>query len=462
MKKKLTKLSLILLLTLIFRLIAINQSFWLDEAINVIAVRDLSLDKLLSQYSVGDFHPPLYHILLWSWFKFFPATEIWARIPSVIFAVATVFFTFKIAKVLVNSERSTVVAAVASTLLATSSLHIYYSQEARMYALAAFLTTYVFYILVKLKDTVSVKNKIGFAAALVLLFLTDYQPWLLLPLFFMHEPLLTSVALLFTTPWWPMLAKQVGVGLTTAQAFPGWETVVGKLTLKTLLLVPVKFLVGRVSIDNSLLFAAVLTIPLLVVGLAMLRFTQKREWNRRLLLGWLLVPLFAGALLAIKIPIFSYFRFLFVLPAFYLVASIGLSSFSPRWKKAAIGVLLVTNLISLAAYLTLPKFHREDWKGATKYLHQFDPLQTLVVFPNLAQSAGLDFYNDGKLKLQDGSSLNLDASFNDVFLVRYVSEIFDPEDKIPNALEEAGFKRIQEIRFQGILIWHYKFEPALV
>ena len=55
---------IILLFGLILRLLNLNQSLWLDEAINAQAVSAYSYKDLIIKYSIGDFHPPLYHILL--------------------------------------------------------------------------------------------------------------------------------------------------------------------------------------------------------------------------------------------------------------------------------------------------------------------------------------------------------------------------------------------------------------
>src|SRR3990167_7533201 len=62
---------LVLLATLVFRLIALNQSLWLDEAINVNVARSLSFKSLIFNYSLGDFHPPLYHLIFRTWILFF-------------------------------------------------------------------------------------------------------------------------------------------------------------------------------------------------------------------------------------------------------------------------------------------------------------------------------------------------------------------------------------------------------
>jgi len=457
-EKKKTDLVIgcILALALLVRMIAINQSFWLDEAINVTAARDRGFTDLILNYTKGDFHPPLYHIILWLWLKAVPVSEMSARLPSVVFGVLTVWVVYKIGQKLWKENAS--FARLAALFLATSGLHVYYSQEARMYALAALTTASAVLTLLNLRKDSSRKNKLLFLSSFVLMLLSDYQPWLLLPFFFVVTPGMTALALFLLFPWWPMLAEQVRQGITTAANFPAWGEVVGGLTLKSALLVPVKFLVGRVSIDNNLLYALVLSLPTVVAGLGLARTLMEKGKHLHVIKGWLAVPLAAGALVGLKVPIFSYFRFLFVLPAFYLMLSYGLGKFRFIFRGPLIAILLLTNIISTAAYLGIARFHREDWRSAASFVFVFKD-QSLVLFPNLAQAAGFEFYNNGKVKVEDPSTLNLHNNPKHVFLVKYVAEIFDPKDLLVETLNDNGYQKTEEKGFNGVLVWHYELKP---
>src|SRR3989344_2891983 len=134
---------LVLIISLILRLISINQSLWLDEAINVNNVASLDLKSLIGSYALSDFHPPLYHIILKGWALIFGVSEITARLPSVLFGIGTVFTTYLIGLKLFEKKT----ALIAATLISTAPLAIYYSQEARMYSLAAFLASLTVYFL---------------------------------------------------------------------------------------------------------------------------------------------------------------------------------------------------------------------------------------------------------------------------------------------------------------------------
>jgi len=85
---------LVLFLALILRLINLNQSLWLDEAVGAITVKGPFLG--IFEELRGDFHPPLYHILMWGWVRIFGASEISLRMPSVLFGVGTVLVIKKL------------------------------------------------------------------------------------------------------------------------------------------------------------------------------------------------------------------------------------------------------------------------------------------------------------------------------------------------------------------------------
>src|SRR3989344_9192598 len=88
--KKALPLYLILLLAIILRLKSLDQSFWLDEAVQAV----ISGKNLETVNWGADFQPPLFYLLSHLWLKIGPTAERFLRLPSVIFGVLTVYLLY--------------------------------------------------------------------------------------------------------------------------------------------------------------------------------------------------------------------------------------------------------------------------------------------------------------------------------------------------------------------------------
>ena len=137
-----------LALALVLRVINLNQSLWLDEAISALAVRDYSYSQIISAFIIGDTHPPLYYFILKAWSGAFGYWEPTLRVLSVIFGVLTVYVVYLIAKKIGGKK----LGIVSSFLLAPAPLHIYYSQEIRMYSLSSLAVSLAVFLFIRLLD----------------------------------------------------------------------------------------------------------------------------------------------------------------------------------------------------------------------------------------------------------------------------------------------------------------------
>lgn len=122
-------LTLIVVCGLILRTIDLTlNSLWLDELYSLRAATIADLSALRA-----DSHPPLYYLLLKGWITF-SATDWWVRFLSVVFGAATIAVVYFISTRMFSRR----VALASSLLMAIMSLHIAYSQEARMYTVLVF------------------------------------------------------------------------------------------------------------------------------------------------------------------------------------------------------------------------------------------------------------------------------------------------------------------------------------
>src|SRR3989344_3774853 len=465
----------ILIASAILRLVSINQSLWLDEAININNATSLDFKTLILNYSLGDFHPPLYHVVIKSWILLFGNSEIAVRIPSVIFGVITVYFTYQIAKKLFEEKT----ALIAATLIGTAPLSIYYSQEARMYSLAAMLTAMSVYFLISLLKKDKLIYWIGFILSTVLMLYTDYLPYIMLPILiiylfqnrktiskhtlFTFIPAYVAIAILIS-PWLFVFQKQIKVGLSAAAASPAWAQVVGKPDLKSLTVTFVKFTIGRISIDNDLTYALVFApIAVFLVFLFIFSFFRM-SCHRAVVWYWFIGPILIGYLIGYIVPVFAYFRFLYILPAFSIIwaSAINTINWTPM-TRALLTIALAINLVSSIIYFSSPKFQRENWRDATKYVQENLTPKTIILFESNFTTGPFDYYN--KTNIPAAGALNdftaapvevkqkvadLTKDKDKVFLFQYLSQITDPQGIVFEDLTNLGFNNTSTKDFSGV------------
>jgi mannosyltransferase len=153
-KNHLTKLSLhslffllILLLAALLRFYCLScSSLWHDEG-NTWALMGRSFSQI-AQDAAADIHPPGYYWLLKLWTGIFGADVIGLRAFSAIVGVATVAVIYAIGRRIFAHHRFAAEFALLAALLAAANpFQIYYSQEARMYALLMLQSTALFWAL---------------------------------------------------------------------------------------------------------------------------------------------------------------------------------------------------------------------------------------------------------------------------------------------------------------------------
>jgi uncharacterized membrane protein len=110
------------------------QSYHHDEVITVARVIPGSFIDMLKQVKGSESNPPLYYVLAWAWAKAFGTGEVGMRSLSALFGAATVPLAYCIGAELSNRRAGLITAA----LVAVSPMLIWYSQEARSYALLVF------------------------------------------------------------------------------------------------------------------------------------------------------------------------------------------------------------------------------------------------------------------------------------------------------------------------------------
>ncbi len=455
---------IILLLGILLRLVNLSQSFWIDEATSAVVARDFSLLKILNEFSPGDFHPPLYYLVLKGWVSVFGVSEISVRLLSVGFGVATVLLLYLVTKRLFSKR----VGIISSLLLSLSPLHIYYSQEARMYAMAGFLSLLTVWIFIKIINSKKAKSHefVTLAIVSMMLIYTNYVATFTLVFLIAWLVLKREILKRYSKQWifvgiflilgiiflLPLLVLQFQAALFAKSNLPLWWEVLGKTNLKEVLLVPVKFMLGRISFDNKILYAIIVLVTGAIFAFPLL-LSVKNWKNNKFIWFWFLIPLLSSLLQGIILSGFSYFRLVFLLPVFYLLISVGIYSInSQKFRTIYVVFIIAINLSASLAYFGNTSYHREDWKGAVSYIEGNSTGTAKTIFVSNGQREAYNYYSR---TVPAAGIQDIDKDLDILWLMRYVQPIFDPKDDVRKSIESRGYEKLEEKDFNGVTIWKY-------
>lgn len=153
----------IIVLAFGLRVLAIDEkAVWWDEAWTVwVAGHDLAG---VTEITAHDTHPPLYKWLLFAWMRAAGQSEFALRTLSAFLGTLTVATVYGLTRRLTKTPLA---ALLAMLFLSFSVLHVRWSQEIRMYALAAWLVTLAFYAYCRLSSGGDIRRR-------------DAAPWVLL------------------------------------------------------------------------------------------------------------------------------------------------------------------------------------------------------------------------------------------------------------------------------------------
>ncbi len=362
----------LLLLATLTRMWGLGRpSLWLDEAFShLFAV--LPLQMAWQAIIVDAVHPPLYYLLLRPWLTLAGGSEFALRLPSALAGVLTVALLLRAGRRWLG-RRAT---GWSGLLLAVNPFHIWYSQEARMYALLGLLwlgSLWAFWQAVH-RQRPGAWTLLGVLSALA--YLTHY--------FALYLPLVQFAFLVATLRrHHRALARWTLTQAVAALPFAGWLTAlysVGGGTfgigwirqpgLSDLLRTLWSF---GMAYDGRI--TPIVAVGLLVwVGLAGwgMGYGGRAAGAQRValpLLGLgLALPLLATFLLSLRRPAYVDRFFIGSLFSFLLLAGGGLARI-PRWPRWAAGLALAgLGIWGTARFHFDPLFAKEDWRGAAAYV----------------------------------------------------------------------------------------------
>lgn len=434
----------VFIIAFLIRLIAIDQSLWLDEATTAKVVTSYNPIHMLFEFSRYDFHPPGYYLFMQLWTTLAGSSEIALRLPSIIFSLLTGFVIFQIGKYL-KDEKTGIWAAI---FFLFNPLIIYYSQEARMYMMATFFLTLTFYFYLKLisekKDLarniflINILQFLSFATYYGSIFvISAMYVWLLYKkkyrLFFLTYPGVHLAILVFI----PLVYFQYLNAKQALSFMPNWSFVLGTVTAKNLLLIPLKFSIGRISFEPKYLYYLVSGLwSLVVFGSAYLGYLKNKK-----LAFFFLYPIVIATLFSFFTPLLQYFRFVYFIPVLSVLLALGAGNLKHRY------ILLAGFVIFSCIYLLFPQHHREDWKTLAKTLK---PNESVFIIPSFSDpvryyNTSIRFYD-----LHDLAKTHLDT----VVVVPYGESIYGIDHA--KVLQQKGYVKYDERSERGVSVEYWR------
>ena len=351
------------------------QSFWIDEGFTVQLLRK-DFGGMLDGIPVTEKTPPLYYVLAWLWTRPFGTGEVGVRSLSALAGVLTVPAAFALARELV-SERAGLIAAA---LVAVNPLLVWYSQEARAYALLVLLSVLaILYGARASRERESARPLVLWAIASALALATHY-----FALFVVGPLALWLVATHANRRG--ALAAGAAVGVAGAAILPlaidqsenpGANFITGTALVTRVLQVAKQFLVGYDTPLEVAFTVAAVTLAAASTALALARGGRGARIAAALVVLALGVPL-VTALLGADFVI-ARNVIVGLVPLVVLLAA-GFDA-AGRAGTALAAALAVLSLAAVIAVFATPEFQRDDWRGAAEALGDAPDDRGLAVNP---------------------------------------------------------------------------------
>jgi mannosyltransferase len=430
-----------------------RQSYWDDEAYTIDVMR-LSFVDTFGRVREIESAPPLYYALAWIWTRVFGIGEVGLRSLSALFGTAAVVVAYVAASNLISRRAGLIAAA----LVATNPLLIWYSQEARAYALHVLMTSISFLFFVRAVRETGRRNLVlwAFTSALALgsfyfaLFPIAVEAvWLLwrrsraalVPVLAVASAglLLLPLALLQSQKHFPF----TDVPLVTRVAQ-----------------VPEQFLVGYgVWSEPAGKLAAVIAAVLVLAAVVFLVADNAGERHGALVAGAISVSA-AGIPFVLAVLGADFVSTQTVIGALVPVLIVFAGGFAARRTIGIVlaGGLCVVGITVSVAVAANPQFHRADLRGAATALGSNGGFRAIVVSP----ASMLRAYVPRLTDLPAGGAYVTEIAIIGM-AVKEPGEKPDVPRVLPRRIPARGFVKIARVNAEKFTVIRFRSDrPTLV
>lgn len=401
-----------------------HKSMWGDEILSVRVYSGNSIPEVIRVSSLR-VHPPLYFIIL-HFFLYFGDSEFVARLPSVIFGVLSILLIYKVGRSFFGEGEG----LISAFLLSISTLHIHFSQEARMYTLYMFLSLLSLFLFYKAIRENDIKLWIGFVISTVLGLYTHFymllvllieMPFFVFMLYKKRRSIMTSMwkagrknilllvltLIIISISLLPLLPQVFRLSESRGLSTP-WG-----IKAETFYVVLFRnFSVDR--FDFSVGYGLLLFLATFLIGL----FTSIREYRQptTFLLVWVFLPSTVVFILTLNVgePVVAEKYLIFILPGYLIGISRGISSiassllkrlgsfsmpFTER-KKVVVSFTIAVVVFGGVNVIPLQHYYRienTNWRAAAEYLETNSNPGDFIIAP-AGHAIYLSYYYDENSK----------------------------------------------------------------
>ncbi|MFA6603110.1 MAG: hypothetical protein WCT01_04900, partial [Candidatus Shapirobacteria bacterium] len=314
--------------------------------------------------------------------------------------------------------------AGAGLLVAVNPLLIYYSQEARMYSMATMLFVLAWWA-IKKEKWLWVNAFSGLALGS---FYGVGLGWVGINIYWMLTKNFKNIlkanwgVMAVLLSLLPLVSEQIKAAGSQLGGATNWAGALGKTNIKNLGLVPLKFAIGRVSFYPKIIYWGIGGLWTVIVwgGLVV-----NKSWKRAEIMIVLLTMLM-GILVSLKVPMMSYFRFIYLLPLI-------LALLPKKWW------LVIGFSAWSLFYLLTPTQHREDWKSASRSIRG-NKVYMIATFGD-----PINYYRP-EVEVKD---IRGDIEGGSVEVISYGEEIHGVNHQ--NILESKNYTKVNQTSFRGII-----------
>jgi mannosyltransferase len=385
-------IAAIVVVAAVLRLATLStQSLWADEGFTA-RIATSSLGSAASQVPHTESTPPLYYAVEWLWVHVFGSSAFALRFPAALFGCMTVVVIWVVG-VLIGGRLAGLIAAV---FTATSPIMVWYSQEARSYALLVLLCVAALGFFVMARREPRTRWLVGWALCSAAALATHYFAvfpvvveggWLLIAQDRRRVaaaaaiPLLVGAALLplalyqkdhVPRPWTSIytVGDQVKA---IAQSFfigPTWTPIIHRAGLAALVLLALAS----------------------VYALARSGPSRRRSWGGALAV---LAALVLGLPLVLSLLGTNYLaprNVLYAWPLLALVVALGAAGLPRRWMLTGVLAGSAIFIAITVAVASTSRLQRDDWRGLLASLGAPHGARAVIVVDGFTDDRVVQYY----------------------------------------------------------------------